>query len=218
MSTTGCSEFIDQLDAWMEGQRDPFALAHARDCSVCRSFAEELNVIQSSAAALTVADPEPPNRIWIALRAQLSEEGLIHEKVRETVRVVARPRSTWLDGLFAAVPRPALATAYLILLCALALGLTGPSGLRIAPTPVFPVSAELENAERSAVFSVHGSPSPVASSLNHNLAIVDNYIVLCEKSVQEEPDNEIAREYLYRAYQQKVDLIAQMTERGDFIQ
>jgi len=214
MSTMGCSEFIGQLDAWMEGQRGPVALAHARDCSLCRSFAEDLNVIQSSAAVLTVADPEPPDRIWIALRAQLSEEGLIHE----TVQAVALPRPTWLDGLFAAVPRPALATAYLILLCALALGLTGPSGLRTAQSPAFPFSAQLENAERSAVVSVHGSPSAVASSLNHNLAIVDNYIVLCEKSVQEEPNNEIAREYLYQAYQQKVDLIAQMTERGDFIQ
>ena len=47
-----------------------------------------------------------------------------------------------------------------------------------------------------------------------NLAIVDNNIALCEKSVREEPENEIARDYLYEAYQQKADLLAQMTERG----
>jgi len=55
----------------------------------------------------------------------------------------------------------------------------------------------------------------VTASLQKNLAIVDNYIALCEKSVQEEPENEIARDYLYGAYQQKADLLAQMTERGD---
>ena len=58
----------------------------------------------------------------------------------------------------------------------------------------------------------------VVTSLSHNLAIVDNYIALCEKSVREEPENGLARDYLYQAYQQKVDLLAQMTERGDSIQ
>jgi hypothetical protein len=33
--------------------------------------------------------------------------------------------------------------------------------------------------------------------------------------VQEEPQNEVARDYLYEAYQQKADLLAQMTERGE---
>ena len=43
--------------------------------------------------------------------------------------------------------------------------------------------------------------------MHQNLAIVDNYIALCEKSVSEEPENEVARDYLYEAYQQKADLL-----------
>ncbi len=214
MSTMGCNEFIGQIEAWMEGERPPSARAHARDCSRCRAFAEDLNAIQSYAPALTVADPEPPAHIWTALRAQLSEEGLIHDGRRAD----SGHLPSWLDGLFSAVPRPALAVAYMILLFALALGLTGPLGFRAAQPRAFPLSTQLEKAERSAVASVRGSPSAVASSLNHNLAIVDNYITLCEKSVREEPDNEIALNYLYQAYQQKADLLAQMTERGDAIQ
>ena len=54
----------------------------------------------------------------------------------------------------------------------------------------------------------------VTASLHDNLAIVDNYIALCEKSVREEPENEVARDFLYDAYEQKADLLAQMTERG----
>src|SRR5271165_3608722 len=118
MSTISCNELIDQMDLWMEGERDPQARAHARECSRCRSFSEDLDAIQSSAAALTVADPEPPVRIWNALRAQLVEEGLIHGDI--AAEAVPRQPS-WFDGFFAAVPRPALAAAYLILLCALAL-------------------------------------------------------------------------------------------------
>jgi hypothetical protein len=56
----------------------------------------------------------------------------------------------------------------------------------------------------------------VTASLHQNLAIVDNYITLCEKSVREEPENEMARDYLYGAYEQKADLLAQMAERGEY--
>jgi hypothetical protein len=37
---------------------------------------------------------------------------------------------------------------------------------------------------------------------------------MCEKSVREEPQNDVAREYLYGAYQQKAELLAMMVERG----
>ena len=70
------------------------------------------------------------------------------------------------------------------------------------------------NAERDSVSAMAESDPVVTASLHDNLAIVDNYIALCEKSVREEPENEIARDYLYEAYEQKADLLAQMTERG----
>jgi hypothetical protein len=39
---------------------------------------------------------------------------------------------------------------------------------------------------------------------------------LCEKSVNEEPENELARDYLFEAYQQKADLLSQLSERGGY--
>jgi hypothetical protein len=54
----------------------------------------------------------------------------------------------------------------------------------------------------------------VTDSLRKNLDIVDNFIAMCEKSVREEPENDVAREYLYGAYQQKAELLAMMVERG----
>ena len=44
--------------------------------------------------------------------------------------------------------------------------------------------------------------------------MVDNLIVLCEKSVRENPDNPMAREYLYGAYQQKASLLAAAMDRS----
>jgi hypothetical protein len=212
MSTTSCNEFMGRLEGWMEGERDAQARAHAAGCASCRGLADDLDAIQSFAAALSVADPEPPARIWNAVHAQLIEEGVIRGQSADAIS----HSSSWVDRFFAVVPRPALAGAYMILLCAAGLGLSGT--LRTVQSPTFPLSAELENAEQSAIFSVHGSRSAVSSSLNRNLSIVDNYISLCEKSVQEEPDNDVARDYLYQAYHQKADLLSQMAERGDSIQ
>jgi hypothetical protein len=76
-----------------------------------------------------------------------------------------------------------------------------------------PLSAQLMSAEKASFSSSPASETPVTASLHQNLEIVDNYISLCENSVREEPENELAREYLYEAYQQKADLLAQLNER-----
>jgi len=39
-----------------------------------------------------------------------------------------------------------------------------------------------------------------------------------KKSINEEPENELARDFLYDAYQQKADLLAQMSDRGGNVQ
>ena len=54
----------------------------------------------------------------------------------------------------------------------------------------------------------------LASSLRENLGIVDNLIAVCEKSVREQPDDPMARDYLYGAYEQKAVLLATATDRS----
>ncbi len=60
---------------------------------------------------------------------------------------------------------------------------------------------------------LHNRDRAVTAKYQEGLEIVDNFIALCEKTVREDPRNEIARDYLYSAYQQKADLLATMTER-----
>jgi hypothetical protein len=219
MGTMGCNEFFERFEQWMEGERPSDLQAHVQSCAECRGLVRDLETIQHAAPALASADPEPSARVWLSLRTQLEQEGLIHgehpgwaEKLRG-----------WLGGVFGAVPRPALAGAYLVALVAVGIALTGPSlrqtnddrwinGTQVSTQPL---SAQLNTAEQDSVSSMVNSDPVVTASLQKNLAIVDNYIALCEKSVHEEPESEMARDYLYEAYQQKADLLAQMTERGD---
>jgi hypothetical protein len=210
MATIGCKDFPDYLEPWMEGDRHPDALAHLRDCPRCRSLVEDLKMIQTTAQEWGRTESEPPAHLWNSLRVQLVQEGLIHQQSK---------RRGWLPSL----PRPALAGAYLAAVIAVAFGLSGPVNQRInrarwlegTQNSTTPLRAQFASAEMNATtLSVPDSNPTVTASLHNNLAIVDNYIVLCEKSVNEEPENELARDYLFEAYQQKADLLAQLSERG----
>lgn len=213
MGTIGCSEFLNQIEQWMEGQRPADAQAHLRGCTRCRGLVDDLDSIRESAHSMELVDADPPEHIWISLRAQLEREGLIRGEHRDWAEAL----SNWFEGVFSTVPRPAMAGAYLVALVAVSIALAGPGYRRFNGTQVStqPLSAQLNTAERDTISSMMDSDPVVTASLQKNLAIVDNYIALCEKSVQEEPENEFARDYLYDAYHQKADLLAQMTERGD---
>jgi hypothetical protein len=231
MSTAGCSEFQKRLEAWLEGQGSAEAQAHLHDCAECRLLVEDLDAIRQTAGAWAAQETDPPARVWVSLRAQLEQEGLIRGAVLGAVRDEVHDQEKthpasgfagWIEGIFASVPRPAMAGAYLLALIAVSFAVTGPSQKQAnenrwisgTQTSTGPLSAKLQAAEQDSISSMVESNPIVKASLHDNLAIVDNYIALCEKSVQEDPESEGARDYLYDAYEQKADLLAQITERG----
>jgi hypothetical protein len=216
MSTIGCNQFVDFLDSWLEGQQTEDVRVHVEGCADCRSLIEDLSAIQVTAGSFAQAtDQEAPSRVWTALRAQLEQEGLIRDQQPSLgVGVIG-----WLEGLAAAMRGPALAGAYMAVLVALSFALGKPlaqpmTGITVADDlESSPLNAQLNSAERDTVSYVNDRNAAVAASLHQNLAIVDNDISLCEKSVREEPGNEAARDYLYEAYQEKSELLAQMDDR-----
>jgi len=219
MSTMNCSDFLTHIDEWIEGQEVPGARDHSRSCSNCRGLAEDLGTIRLAAVTLPETDEEPSPRIWASIRAQLEQEGLIRTGYARPVR----QSSGWFDSIFSFVPRPALATAYVGLLAVAGFALTGPVHLRSdqdgwregTQRSTAELNAQLGDAEKTVMASLATFSPAVTADLRQNLSIVDNDIALCEKSVQESPESEIARDYLYDAYQQKANLLAQISEHGD---
>lgn len=160
--------------------------------------------------------PEPPAYLWNSIRAQLQQEGII----REAHSAAVRPLTDW-RGWFG-LPRTALVGAFAAVLAIAGFFASGPLGRRIndyrwmrgTQRSANTLNAQLNRVEHATVASVGADPL-VAAALHKNLAIVDNYISLCEKSVRENPQSEMARDFLYDAYQQKAGLLAQMTEQGE---
>jgi hypothetical protein len=217
MSAMRCSQSQDLIDRWLDGERTAASKAHIERCAECRRLVEDFEAIRAL-APVAALDVEAPERVWLALRADLASEGLIREVARGRSRRIAG----WVEELFESVPRPAIAGAYVAAIVALSLTLVGPSALQshFRPVPVTtgaaPLNAQLDSAEQDAISSLSDSNPAVTASLQSSLTILDKEISMCEKTLQENPDDEASRDYLYEAYQEKADLLAQISERGAF--
>jgi hypothetical protein len=213
-----CHKFLQYAQLWMEGQRDAAAAAHLQSCACCRALVADLESIGQAAPAM--AEREPPERVWVSLRNQLELEGLIREPADAAVALPARTRS----GLFFGW-RPALAGSFLALFILLSGFVAYRSGSLLprqaaqeqpagAYVPGSEVLEELAAIARAPVPEIHEHNPLVTAAFRQNLEIVDNAIAICEKTVKAEPKNEVAREHLLSAYQQRADLLASMSQRG----
>jgi anti-sigma-K factor RskA len=185
------------------------ARAHVASCQRCQDYLADLETIVSAAHELP-AEVEPPARLWMALRAQLEREGLIKEPV--TARK-EEPGSWWDFGTFIRSRALATVTVGALIAAAAILELRQPPELPLPPEVVATVK-QLDEQEID-VRNMHlASTSPVDAALEQNLKEIDNFIAECERHLQQAPQDDLAREYLYSAYQQKAELLASMLDRG----
>jgi hypothetical protein len=217
MPALNCSDVLQYLEPRMEGERVPQVEAHLRACAHCQGVAGDLEAIRRAGQQLGEVAVEPPPHIWTAVRARLVEEDLIREPSW------TKRWTEWLGSRVPALPRPVVAGAYLALLLAAGVLISSPRIFQTndsrwyngtqATTAL--LSRTLDSAEGHTLSALNARNPVVAASLHNNLALVDNYIQLCENSVREDPQNEAARDYLYGAYQQKAELLSEISERGE---
>ncbi len=204
-----CKDLLLELEA-ADTRLSAAAETHLDTCVHCSGLVADFRAIELAARDLAEADP--PERLWVAVRNQLESEGLVRESPAdaEVVASGSRPSSWWLRL------RPALAAAYLAAILIAA----GVISVRVAPPdPTEGIWAGVVVPVPEAV-QADGDPQVsernpvVTASYKDSLEIIDNFIRMCEKTVREHPNNEVAREYLYDAYQQKAELLAMTMERG----
>jgi len=198
------------------------ARAHLAVCSSCRDSVADLEAIAQSARSLP-SEVEPPARVWVSLRAQLEAEGLI----RETLPVPAPVPAPWWRPMAQLFSHRLLAAslAGCILLAAAVLELRRPlpgpaqsSAPASASVPVddqlFNSSRTLNEQEQDLSNMIQASTSPVDTSLRQNLKDLDEFIAECEQHLKQSPNDQLAREYLAAAVQQKAELLSAMIDRG----
>jgi len=219
-----CEQFEQMLEQQDEGAWPKATLAHLETCEACRALSADFGAIHEMALELGAEDIAPPERVWISLRNQLEAERLIHGPQQDP-----QSASQAGPGWWAVFQRPAIAGAFLGLLLA-----AGSAVSYLSNAPQTAVQSQLTPAQETSpmpsadsvfkeeVLTVGSDSIPglrrqdtaVTNSIRRNLQIVDNFIAICEKSVREQPDNQMAREYLYGAYQQKAELLATAMNRS----
>jgi hypothetical protein len=84
----------------------------------------------------------------------------------------------------------------------------------LAPSPSESASFTLNQAELDVPNMQLAGNSQVDTALRQNLRTLNAFIAECEQHLKQNPQDELAREYLNTAYQQKADLLAAMMENG----
>jgi hypothetical protein len=220
-----CEQFEQILEQQDEGALPKPALAHMESCEACRTLSADFSAIHKMALELGAEEVAPPERVWISLRNQLEAEGLIHDP-----QAAPQKASDARLGWWSVFQHPAVAGAFLglVLIAASTIGYW--SNIPQTAANYSQISLQQETSPVPSADSVFkeealtvGNDSipglqrqdiAVTASIRRNLQIVDNFIAICEKSVREQPDNQMAREYLYGAYQQKAELLATAMNRS----
>jgi|SRR5215467_1019642 len=188
---------------------------HVAGCRQCQGYIADLETIVSGAHELP-AEVEPPSRIWVALRTQLELEGII----KEPVAVPQEESASWRDGFGQLFRSRALATVTAGALIAVAAILemrpfTRPLSVPPPVPPEIAATVRQVNQQEIDLRNMHlAGTSAVDTALQQNLQEVDDFIADCERHLKEAPQDDLAREYLYSAYQQKAELLAAMMDRG----
>ncbi len=244
------------------------ARSHLAECSACQNLFADLSVIVSTAKVLP-AEVDPPQRLWVSLRAQMEAEGLI----KQTAPVYVE-KAAWWQGLSSLFRPRVLATAGAGLALAFAAFLTvhrnpgtatktnspapvavaqvptsaqpvatqpssapsvpAPQVTASAKSPANPVPATSRGLKPSPSDSLYGAGTLVGTqgseqfpagaslrgsveadaSLRDNLRVINGVIAECQKHLKKHPNDELAREYLASAYQQKAQLVAAILDSG----
>ena len=200
------------------------ALDHLETCEDCRTLSADFRAIHDLALELGNEGIAPPDRVWISLRNQLEAEGLIRD-----LRAVPRDSRQAEPRWWALLQRPAIAGGFLglLLVASATVGylsnfgqtavnskLTVQQEVSAVPAAESVFKEEVLTVATDSIPGLHRQDTAVTNSIRRNMQIVDNFIAICEKDVREQPDNQMAREYLYGAYQQKAELLASAMNRS----
>jgi len=189
------------------------ARQHLSECHACKHFFDDLTGIVALAHQLP-AEIDPPEHIWISIRNELVREG--------TIRGLSGDRAPWWQSFAELFRNRSLATAavaMVMIVVAFLLGSQPRDQVQQAQedpyaSTVTALSQQEHDLANMQLASTGEENSAVDASLRQNLQQVNEFIADCERRVREEPSDELAREYLTNAYQQKAQLLSAMMDRG----
>lgn len=192
------------------------AREHVAACPHCQGFIADLETIVSAAQEIP-AEVEPPAYVWVSLRNQLERENII----KDSLAAPAGERLFRWRGFGEFFRRRTFAAASVgLLIAAFAVLQLSQQPTDNPPAPPQPPpgiedTVQSLNKQELDLRNMHlAGTTPVDATLRQNLQQIDDFIADCERHLKQAPQDELAREYLYNAYEQKAELLSAMLDRA----
>jgi hypothetical protein len=181
---------------------------HLKSCSVCSDLVEDLKVI-SQQARLLQGSEEPSPWVWNSIEVALRQEGLIHGAQPERSRIPA-PLLGW--KLRWLVP---VAAAFLVGFGVLMHQHRTAFVAEQPPPAVGVVTADAMAGDDVQLLNTVGARMPsMRAAYEANLRSVNAYIRDAEQSAHNDPNDEVAQQYLRNAYEQKAMVYEMALDRS----
>jgi hypothetical protein len=201
-----CAEFQKVLPYIIETGGNADEEAHLRACPVCSDLVTDLRYIAEQAKLLLpMHDPSP--QVWENIQGSLEREGLVKP---------ARARGRLLGSTGGSARWVAAAAGVLLLVLGIAFMRRG-DGNRAADTTqasLTPPPAGFSTQDDEQLLNAVAQQRPqLKSTYESNLKQVNAYINDAQQNVQQNPNDEEARQHLMDAYDQKA-MVYEMATRS----
>jgi hypothetical protein len=198
-----CGEFQKGLAYVIDGGGSAEQAEHLKTCAACTDLVEDLKHIAAQAPLLVpMHDPSP--RVWAGIQASLEREGLVQPSAhRFQPALIPHAAQQWSS--FARWG----AVAALALIAFLVISHRNPvpgGGTQATKIDSAAGSGALDANDQKLLAVVSQQRPGSADLYKRSLNDVNSYIADAQKSLDQDPNNDEAREHLLRAYDQKAML------------
>ncbi|HWR34674.1 MAG TPA: hypothetical protein VN622_02250 [Clostridia bacterium] len=202
-----CAEFQRDLPYIIDGGGTAAHEEHLRLCAVCSDLVSDLRYIAEQ-AKLLVPMESPSPRVWDGISKSLEREGLVKPaQARRGLLGPQRSRWGWLLPMT------------ILLLLGVGLFVYRSKGMRSAEItnaplaePVPAPTAAVDEDDQQVLQAVADRDPALRQNYEDNLNQVNLYISDAKQSLQDDPSDGEARQYLMQAYEQK-NMLYQMATR-----
>ncbi len=209
-----CAELQQVLPELIEGEREAELQAHLQSCSECAELVSDLRAIAEQGRTLRASE-EPAPHVWQFIETQLRREGLIHDPGTERPFLLRTPTRRWSPAIWFVPVAAALLLSVAFLLRPKPQS-TVATRRPVSDTPSAVSTPEPSaDADDSALLEAVQKRSPaMTAAYSDNLRKVNNYISDAQKSLQQNPNDDDAKQYLMQAYEQKTMLYDMALDRA----
>ncbi len=197
-----CAEFQRVLPYIIDTGGNAEQEQHLRECAVCSDLVQDLKYIADQAKLLVpMEDPSP--RVWDGLQKSLEREGLV--KTAPARRpLLGPPAHSW--GWVLAVAA--------VVVLALGLFVMRSSAPTTQPTQIAQTST-MDGDDQQVLQAVASLPADSRSNFEQGLRDVNASIADAQRTVDENPNDGDAKEFLMQAYEQKAMLYQMAAHSGE---